>query len=71
MEPVKIGQADANMATDISMQENIKVLLRVNWAPKTQEVVFKPAEDLKRNDKIRVTVEKISEAPVTETAGNK
>jgi hypothetical protein len=63
MEPVKIGQAQAKMTTDIEKTEDLKVLLRVYWTPKSQEVIFKPGEDLKREDEIRVTVEKISEAP--------
>jgi hypothetical protein len=63
MEPVKIGQGQAQMTTDIATTEDLKVLLRVNWTPKTQEIVFKPEEDLNRGEKIRITVEKISEAP--------
>jgi hypothetical protein len=66
MEPVKIGQAEANMTTDIGMEEDLRVLFRVNWTAKSPEVAFNPAESLKRGDKVRVTVEKISEAPKTE-----
>jgi hypothetical protein len=71
MDPVIIGQAQAQMTSDISVEEDLKVLLRVNWTAKTQEIPFKPEEDLKRGDNVRVTIEKISEAPVTETVGNK
>ncbi len=66
MDPVKIGQAEATMTTDISMDEDLRVLLRVVWTAKSPEVAFKPEENLKRGDKVRVTVEKISEAPKVE-----
>ncbi|NLL89755.1 MAG: hypothetical protein GX226_01405 [Dehalococcoidales bacterium] len=68
MEPVIIGQVDANMTTDITTDEELRVLLRVVWTAKNNEVAFKPAEDLSRGDRIRVTVEKVSEAPRAEEA---
>lgn len=66
MDPVIIGQVDANMSTDITRDEELRVLLRVIWTAKNTEVAFKPTEDLKRGDKIRITVEKVSEAPKAE-----
>jgi hypothetical protein len=71
MEPVKIGQAQGQMTSDISMEEDLRVLLRVNWTAKSKEIAFKPEEDLKRGDKVRVTVEKISEAPKAENTESK
>jgi hypothetical protein len=67
MDPVKIGQADAYMSTDIPTAEDLRVLLRVIWTPKSNEIPFKSPVDLKRGDMVRVTVEKVSEAPKAET----
>jgi hypothetical protein len=67
MDPVKIGQADAYMTTDIPTTEDLRVLLRVVWTAKSNEVSFKSPEDLKRGDMVRVTLEKVSEAPKSET----
>jgi hypothetical protein len=67
MDPVKIGQADAYMTTDIPTTEDLRVLLRVVWTAKSNEVIFKSPENLKRGEMIRVTVEKVSEAPKAET----
>jgi hypothetical protein len=68
MEPVTIGQVEGNMTTDISTDEELRVLLRVVWTGKNPETSFKPAESLKRGDKVRITLEKISEAPQAEPA---
>jgi len=37
----------------------MKVLLKVNWSDKSKEIAFKPSEDLKKGDKVKITVEKI------------
>ena len=66
MDPVTIGQVDAYMTTDITTDEELKVLLRVVWTPKSADTPFKPAENLKRGDMVRITVEKVSEAPKVE-----
>ncbi|MDD4924330.1 MAG: hypothetical protein PHF74_05800 [Dehalococcoidales bacterium] len=68
MDPVKIGQVEAYMTTDITTDEELKVLLRVVWTAKSTETPFKPAENLKRGDMVRLTLEKVSEAPKTEQA---
>jgi len=56
---VKLGEVQAQMTSDIKKSEDVRVLLRVNWTDKSKEISFKPAEGLKMNDKIKVTVEKI------------
>ncbi len=66
MDPVKIGQVDAYMTTDITTDEELRVLLRVVWTAKSTEIPFKPTENLKRGDTVRVTLEKVSEAPKAE-----
>jgi len=57
--PVKLGEVQAEMTSDVKKTEDVKVLLRVNWTDKSKETIFKPSEDLKRGDKIKVTVEKV------------
>jgi len=56
---VKLGEVQATMTSNISKDQDARVLLRVNWTDKSKEVSFKPAEDLKVNDKIKITVEKL------------
>ena len=47
MEPVMIGQAQSKMTSDIPKEEQVRVLLRVNWTAKSEDVPFNPDEDLK------------------------
>ncbi|MFC1875358.1 hypothetical protein ACFLUX_03680 [Chloroflexota bacterium] len=65
---IKIGEAQVRILANISNEDEPRVLLRANWknTNKTNEVAFKPAEDLKVSDEIKVTVEKISAAPKTD-----
>jgi len=62
---IKIGEAQAIMMTDISQESEMRVLFRANYknTNKSNEIAFKPAEDLKKGDNIKVTIEKISAAP--------
>ncbi|MCX5847091.1 MAG: hypothetical protein NTW12_12175 [Deltaproteobacteria bacterium] len=55
----KIGEVTLEMTGDVKKTENMKVSLRVSYSDKTKEVVFKPSEDLKKGDKVKITVEKI------------
>jgi len=55
----KLGEVQSNMTSSIKKDQVVRVLLRVNWTDKSNEVSFKPAVDLEMNDKIRITVEKI------------
>lgn len=56
---VKLGEAQAQMTSDVKKTEDVRVLLRVNWTDKSKEISFKPSENLKMNDKIKVTIEKV------------
>jgi hypothetical protein len=56
---VKLGEVQAGMTSDVKKTEDWMVLLRVNWTDKSKKISFKPSEDLKRGDKIKVTVEKV------------
>jgi uncharacterized Zn finger protein len=56
---VKIGEVTSEMTADAKKTEDMKVLLRVGYSDKTKETTFKPLEDLKKGDKVKITVEKI------------
>jgi len=55
----KIGEVTSEMTADVKKTEDMKVLLRVGYADKNKEITFKPSEDLKKGDKVKITVEKI------------
>jgi len=56
---VKIGEVQSEMTGDVNKTENLKVFLKVAWADKMKEITFKPSEDLKKGDKLKITVEKV------------
>ena len=56
---VKLGEVQSEMTADIKKTDNLKVLLRVDWSDKMKEITFKPSEDLKKGDKVKITVEKM------------
>ncbi len=56
---VKIGEIQSEMTADVKKTDDLKVNLRVSWNDKMKEVTFKPSEDLKKDDKIKITVEKV------------
>ena len=56
---VKLGEVQSEMTADVKKTDNLKVLLRVDWSDKMKEITFKPSEDLKKGDKLKITVEKM------------
>jgi len=56
---VKIGEVTSEMTSDVKKTEDLKVQLKVTWSDKMKEITFKPSEDLKKGDKVKITVEKI------------
>jgi len=56
---VKLGEVQSEMTADVKKTDNMKVLLRVDWSDKMKEITFKPSEDLKKGDKVKITVEKM------------
>ena len=56
---VKIGEVTSEMTADVKKTEDMKVSLKVSYSDKTKETTFKPLEDLKKGDKVKITVEKI------------
>ena len=56
---VKIGEGTSEMTTDVNKTEDVKVSLKVSYSDKIKEIAFKPFEDLKKGDKVKITVEKM------------
>ncbi len=56
---VKIGEVESEMTGDVNKTEDLKVQLRVSYQDKAKEITFKPSEDLKKGDKVKITVEKV------------
>ena len=56
---VKIGEGTSQMTADVKKTEDMKVSLKVSFSEKMKEITFKPLEDLKKGDKVKITVEKI------------
>ena len=56
---VKIGEVASEMSGDVKKTDTIKVFLKVSYSDKMKEITFKPSEDLKKGDKVKITVEKI------------
>ena len=56
---VKLGEVQSEMTANIKKTDSLKVLLRVDWSDKMKEITFKPSEDLKKGDKVKVTVERV------------
>jgi hypothetical protein len=56
---VKICEVTSEMTADVKKTEDMKVRLQASFSDKTKEVTFKPSEDLKKGDKVKITIEKI------------
>ena len=56
---VKIGEVQSEMTADVKKTEDLKVQMKVSWSDKLKEITFKPSEDLKKGDKVKITVEKV------------
>jgi len=56
---VKLGEITSEMTADVKKTEDLKVLLRVGWSDKMKDMTFRPSEDLKKGDKVKITVEKV------------
>jgi multidrug efflux pump subunit AcrA (membrane-fusion protein) len=55
----KIGEVTTEATGDVKKTEDVKVQLRVSYSDKIKEMSFKPLEDLKKGDKVKITVEKV------------
>ncbi|MDO8689436.1 MAG: hypothetical protein Q7R39_05410 [Dehalococcoidia bacterium] len=56
---VKIGEVQSEMTADVKKTEDMKVRLQASYSDKAKEIAFKPSEDLKKGDKVKITIEKV------------
>jgi len=56
---VKIGEVKAKLSADVKKTEDLGVHLRVSYSDKLEGAKFKPAQDLKKGDTLKITIEKV------------
>jgi len=55
---VKLGEVQAKMSADVNKTDELTVHLRLRYSDKLETVRFKPSEDLKKGDTVKITIEK-------------
>ncbi len=57
---IRIGEIQTEITGDVKKAEEVKAVFRLNWgAEVTSKAEFKPANDLKKGDKIKLVIEKL------------
>jgi len=56
--PVKLGEVQTKMMRDVKKTDELSVHLRISFEDKLQTAKFKPSEDLKQGDPVKITIEK-------------
>jgi uncharacterized Zn finger protein len=56
---VKLGEVMSEMTSEVKKTDDLRVLMMVGWTGRSKEIAFKPSEDLRVGDKIKITVEKL------------
>jgi hypothetical protein len=56
---VKIGEVQAKLSADVKKTEDLGVHLRVSYLDRLESAKFKPAQDLKKGDTLKITIEKV------------
>ena len=56
---VKIGEVRAKLSADVKKTDDLGVHLRVSYSDKLEGAKFKPNQDLKKGDTLKITVEKL------------
>jgi hypothetical protein len=56
---VKLGEVQSEMTADVKKTDGLQVFLKIAYSDKMKQVGFKPSEDLKKGDKVKITVEKV------------
>jgi len=56
---VKIGEVRAKLSADVKKTDDLDVQLRVSFSNKLETAKFKPAQDLKKGDTLKITIEKV------------
>jgi cell shape-determining protein MreC len=57
--PTKLGEVQSKMSADVGKADELSVSLKVSYSDKLETVKFKPSEDLKKGDKVKITIEKV------------
>jgi len=55
----KLGEVQSKMSADVKKTDELSVGLKVSYSDKLETVKFKPSEDLKKGDKVKITIEKV------------
>jgi hypothetical protein len=56
----KIGEIQIEITADVKKTEALRTILRITQgAETTSKIEFNPAEDLKKGDKVKITIEKV------------
>ena len=56
---VKIGEVQAKLSAEVKKTDDLRVQLRVSYSDKLETARFKPTQDLKRGDTLKITIEKV------------
>jgi hypothetical protein len=56
---VKLGEVQSEMTGDVNKTDGLQVFLKIAYSDKMKQVGFKPSEDLKKGDKVKITIEKV------------
>lgn len=56
---VKLGEVEAKVKANVKKTDELKVCLKRRCCGKLETIKFKPAEDLNKGDKIKITIEKL------------
>lgn len=56
---VKLGEIQSRMSTAVKKEDELIVRLGGRGLDMLEIVSFKPSEDLKRGDKVKITIEKV------------
>lgn len=54
----KVAEVEAGVVAEVKKSENVFLHLRVNYGNRLELVRFRPSEDLKRGDTLKITIEK-------------
>ena len=55
----KLGEVQSKMSADVKKTDELSVGLKANYSDKLETVTFKSSEDLKKGDKVKITIEKL------------
>ncbi|MDO9211146.1 MAG: hypothetical protein Q7V48_10440 [Deltaproteobacteria bacterium] len=56
---VKIGEVQSKVSADVKKTDEVNVDFKVSYSSKLEAVKFKPSEDLKKGDTVKITIEKV------------